>query len=247
MAELKKAPGIVPAVDMSLGKALVYSDKLRGLTDEITGLKIGSDIVDEYGFLTAARLFTDIGSDIPWILDMQKRGTDVPFMIERQVKMAPEYGVAAYIGSPLGAGSNSDTEKIGSLQAFVKSCSDNDIVPIIVLEMTQPGASYFLKEGASEDLAKLSIDLGVKYFVAPANKPERLEVYREIIGNKGEIISPGSGPQKTGDVVKDAVNAIEAGADHLVIGRGIYKAHSPVDTAKRVFEAIDKAYQKRQH
>ena len=133
-------------------------------------------------------------------------------------------------------------KKIGSLQAFVKSCDKNDIVPIVVLEMTQPGATYFVKEGASEDLTRISLDLGVKYFVAPANKPERLKVYRKIICDKGEIISPGAGPQKTGDVVKDAVNAIRLGADHLVIGRGIYQTENPVDTTRRIYEAIKKEY-----
>jgi len=247
MKTLKDAPGIVPAIDMRLGKAVVYVDKLGGLTDEITGLKVGSDVVDDYGFMMMTSLFADIESDLPVILDLQKRGTDVPFMIKRQVETASKRSFNAYIGSPLGSGSNSDLDekKIGSLEAFVKYCNDNDIAPIIVLEMTQPGATRFIRTGAPEELTRISLDLGVKYFVAPATKPERIKVYRNIIGDQGEIISPGSGKQKTGDVVKDAVNAVNEGADHLVIGRGIYESDNHVDTIKRIFEAIERAYQKR--
>lgn len=247
MPELKKPPGIVPAVDMSLGRAVVYMDRLRGLSEEVTGLKVGSDIIDEYGFLVSTHLFDDIELDLPIILDMQKRGTDVPFMIKRQSEMAAKYEIPAYIGSPLGAGSNEAVEEkeIGSLQAFAKYCQDNGIAPIVVLEMTQPGATHFVREGACEELARLSIGLGVRHFVAPATRPERIQVYRKIIGDSGEIISPGAGPQKTGDVVQDAVNAINYGADHLVIGRGIYQSDDPVDTTKRIFEAVSDAWAKR--
>ncbi len=244
---LKKAPGIVPAVDMNLGKAAVYVDKLRGLQEEVTGLKVGSDIYDEFGYLIGNKVMEQAGLDLPLILDMQKRGTDVPFMIERQNKMAGEYGFAAYIGSPLGSGSQpGETNKeMGSLNAFVRYCRESEMEPIIVLEMTQPGSTRFAADGACEDLARLSMELGVKYFVAPATRPERIQVYREILGDRGEIVSPGSGPQKTGDVVADAVSAIEHGADHLVIGRGLYGSDDPVGTTKRIFEAVARAHEKR--
>ena len=242
---LKEAPGIIPALDMPLGKAIVYIDILSGLENEITGLKMGSEVIDECGLLTTDCLLKHIGNQYKVILDLQKRGTDVPDFIKRQVDLASKYAVYSYIGSPLGAGSSSDPEKPGSLQMFISSCKGCEIEPIVVLEMTQPGANYFIRDGACEELAKLSKGLGVKYFVAPATRPERIKIYRNIIGDEGEIISPGVGPQKTGDVTKDAVGAIEAGADHLVIGRGLYRADDPIDTTKRIFEAIYEAREKR--
>ncbi len=245
---LKSPPGIVPALDTSLGKALIYTDRLKGLENEITGLKIGSDIVDKYGFLVARNLFDDIETNFEFIVDLQKRGTDIPDQIEKQVKDAASLmKCQAYISSPLGAGSSEglDEDKIGSLEAFVNACKEYKIEPVVVLEMTQPGSLYFARDGASEELAKISMRLGVKYFVAPATRPQRIEVYRDIIGENGEIISPGSGPQKTGDVVTDASNAVKAGADHLVIGRGLLRADDPIDTGKRIYEAAMNAYQAR--
>lgn len=241
---LKEAPGIIPAVDMPLGNALVYLDKLKELEDEVTGPKIGGEVIDECGFLTTMRLLDQIGYSTPVILDMQKRGNDVPEFIRRQIKLASDYGISAYIGHPLGSGSEGTLtgEKIGSLQAFVKYCREEEIEPIIVLEMTQPGATYFLKDGAPEELAEISTELGVKYFVGPANKPGRLKEFRKIIADDAEIISPGVGPQKTGDPIKDAVNAVYAGADHLVIGRALYQSENPIETAKSIYEAVEKAH-----
>lgn len=244
---LKKPPGIVPALDTSLGRAIIYIDRLSGLKDEITGLKIGSDIIDNYGYHITKCLFDDIGINYDLIIDMQKRATDIPDQIKKQTRDAKIFGGKAYIGSPLGSGSSEGlTEKeIGSLEAFVNSCKEYGMDPIVVLEMTQPGATYFVREGACEELAKISMKLGVKYFVAPATRPHRIEVYRSIIGSEGEIFSPGSGPQKTGNVVEDAVEAIKAGADHLVIGRGLLEADDPVEIGKRIYEAVLKAWQTR--
>ena len=244
---LKEAPGIVPAIDMPLGKALPYIAKLQGLSKLITGLKLGSDIIDVHGFNTTALVLEELENELPIILDLQKRGNDVPFMVKRQVNTAAEYGIGTYIGHPIGSGSNDGPEEKdwGTLQAFVRYSQQSNIDPIVVLELTPPGSSYFLGDEASEELARVSKELGVKYFVAPATRPERIGVYREILGDECEIISPGTGPQKTGDVVADAVNAIKAGADHLVIGRGIYQAKDPFETVERVYAAIEEAYCKR--
>lgn len=238
---LKNAPGIVPAIDMPLGKAIPYIQRLRGSEDFVTGLKIGSDIIDNYGFYTTGHLLDDIENELPIILDMQKRGTDVPFMIKKQVGDAKKFGVAAYIGHPLGSGSNPDgleRGEYGTTEAFVKYCQDAGIEPIVVLELTPPGATRFHREGAAEDLARTCRDMGVNLYVAPATKPERIAVYREIIGPEGRIISPGNGPQKTGDATADAKSAVEHGADDLVIGRALINSEDPVAKAREIYEAI---------
>lgn len=245
---LKNPPGIIPAIDMPLGKGIVYIDKLKGLRDEITGLKIGSDIIDNYGYFTTRHLLNEIECEHDIIIDLQKRATDIPNQINKQVRDGAEnFGAKAYIGSPAGAGSNAGMieREYGSFQAFIKACRECDIEPIIVLEMTQPGATYFLREDASEDLARLSKQEGVKYFVAPATRPKRIEIYRKILGEDAEIISPGVGPQKTGDPIKDATNAIKLGADHIVSGRTLINAESPHNMGKRLYEAILEAWIKR--
>jgi len=248
MSRLKAPPGLVPALDMPLGRALLYLDRLKGLKDAVTGVKYGSDIADRYGNLTAFALFEDIGLEFPIIYDRQKGGSDIPDQVRKQVREAARLGVVAYIGQTLGSGANpSATEEkvFGTTEAMIDQCKKGGLEPVLVLEMTQPGATHFLREGASEDLARYAKDRGVRYFVAPATRPERIEVYRKIIGDECEIISPGIGPQKTGDPVKDAESAVRAGADHLVIGRALIDAEDPVDLGRRIFEAVVKARESR--
>ncbi|MCK4730385.1 MAG: orotidine 5'-phosphate decarboxylase [Candidatus Aenigmarchaeota archaeon] len=248
---LKNPPGIVPAMDMPLGKALMEMYQLNNLTNEITGFKIGSEIRDGYGYSTMRRVLDEADIRMPTIFDGQKDGCDVPDFIVGQVERVAKDGkFDSYIGSPLGAGSNvinldlNEGYKQGSLEAFVNTCYEQNIVPIIVLEMTQPGAIRYSSHEQCEELARDAIDLGVRYFVAPANKPERLEVYRKIIDD-GEIVSPGAGPQKTGNVFKDAESAISSGADHLVIGRGIFNSDNPEQITKELYGGILEAYDAR--
>lgn len=241
---LKPAPGLFPGIDMPLGSALVTIDKMQGLNDEITALKIGSQVIEGHGFLTTARLLQESGNTLPLCYDRQKGATDVPFMVNRQVEWTAPHGFDSYIGSPLGAGSNSIEDAQGTLEAFVASCKKFNISPIVVLEMTQPGALRFSSQAQAVQLAKLAYDLGVRYFVAPATKPDRIAAYREVIGDS-EIISPGVGPQKSGNPIEDAKSAILHGADHIVVGRAIYNAADPVAAAKDLYAAIAEAHAER--
>lgn len=238
MVSLGKTPGIMPALDVDLPAARKLVASLQGVKGSITGLKIGSLLVMKHGLSEVCK---SLDSGIPLVLDMQKHGTDIPNIIGRQVELAAEEGIAAYIGSPLGAGATSDEQTSGSLEMFVSSCKAAEILPIVVLEMTQPGSTYFLRPNACEDLASIICDLGVEHVVAPATRPERIEVYRNIFAKNGcaiEVISPGVGPQKTGDPIKDAVEAVKCGADHLVIGRAIYTSPDPESIVRDVSEAI---------
>ncbi|MBD3312534.1 hypothetical protein GF352_03720 [archaeon] len=231
--------GIMPAVDMNLGKALQFFGRLEGVEEGITALKIGTQVTGSYGLMVSKGLFEQAGLELPVCYDPQKQATDVPFIVGRQVEqvereLSPEY----YIGSPLGSGNK-------TLEKFVNTCFDNKITPIIVVEMTQPGATRYSGLEQCEQLATDAMDLGVEWIVAPATKPERIRVYRGIFDNEVSVVSPGSGPQKSGNVVEDAVTAVELGADHLVIGRGIYQSNNPVKTVNDVYEAIKVAYEGR--
>jgi orotidine-5'-phosphate decarboxylase len=247
---LKEAPGLMPAIDMNTGKAVVYLNRLRGLEEQITAPKVGSEVIGgEMAYVVFGQLMNDIGlGDMAKVVDLQKGGTDVPEFIKRQIRLGGKYGYEAFIGSPLGSGHNPDalTEKEhGSLQAFVTECGGFGITPIVVLEMTQPGSNYFLRDGASEELAEISYGMGVRHFVAPATKPDRIKVYRGKIGEESNIISPGVGPQKTGDPVKDVIAAVHAGTDYPVIGRALYQSDDPVEMGKVLFDAVHNAYRER--
>lgn len=237
MKKLFPKPGIIPAIDLDLHDAKTLIKKLENSRENISGLKIGSILVMNHGL---PKVLKSLNTNIPIILDMQKGGTDIPNMVNNQIKIAASNGITAIIGAPLGAGSNQSPA--GTFETFVNSCNNNDIIPIIVLEMTQPGASYFLRKNASEELAELVCKFNVPHVVAPATKPERIELYRSIFSKNAkeiEIISPGVGPQKTGNVVEDCSNALLHGADHLVVGRAIYQAKEPNSIIEQI---VSKAF-----
>jgi len=238
--KLKKAPGIIPAVDVPLGRAVLLLDELKELKDEITAAKLGYKVSDDVGKLVAKTVLRDhAGIDLPFILDYQKACTDVPHVIENQVRDWASYDMFdAIIGDPLGAGSH--REKKGALEAFVETCYECNVIPIVVIEKTSPGATRYSSLEKCEELARDARDLGVNYVVAPATRPERIEVYKRI--GDFEVISPGVGPQKTGNVIEDAKNAVRHGADHLVIGRGIFNAANPKEMTKKIYEALLEAY-----
>ncbi len=123
------------------------------------------------------------------------------------------------------------------VQGFVgedvlKTCSE--VVDIIVVaEMSHPGAETFIQP-VSEKIAELAKEYA-KGIVAPATRPERVSRLREVVGKEIIIISPGVKAQgaKIGD-------AIRAGADFEIVGRGIYESENPKEEAKKIAEILKK-------
>ena len=74
------------------------------------------------------------------------------------------------------------------------------------------------------------MECGADGIIAPATRPERVKVLREIVGNR-KILSPGIGAQG-GDA--DAVAKI---VDGIIVGRAIYEAEDPV-AAAMAFEPL---------
>ncbi|HDL60032.1 MAG TPA: orotidine-5'-phosphate decarboxylase [candidate division WOR-3 bacterium] len=227
--------GIIPALDVDIQKAKKIAEAVKGLKKEIAGLKIGSILCWQHGLPKVVGELKKV-CDFPVIFDAQKACTDIPDIVRKQAKVVANAGVDAFIAAPQGAGS-------ATLTAFVDACKEYQIVPIVVLEMTHPEFSAFLSRDAAERILEKSIDLGVRSFVAPANKPERLKLYKNIAKKKREVIkilSPGVGPQGGGPDT-----AVEAGADFVIVGRAIYKAGEPKEEVKRIYDLIDKAYSSR--
>lgn len=208
---------------------------INSLKKEVGGLKIGSLLVWKYGL---GKIVSEIRKmcDFPVIFDAQKAGTDIPSIIEEQVKLASDTGVDAFIASALGAGPK-------TLESFIKSSLKHNLVPIVVLEMTHPMANAFLREDASKQVLTQSLEMGVENFVAPGNNPERIKMYRDLalgVRKTIKIFSPGIGPQGGGPDT-----AVEAGADFVIVGRSIYEAKDPRKEVLAMYSLLERAYERR--
>ena len=78
-----------------------------------------------------------------------------------------------------------------------------------------------------DNFCKLALEVGATGVVAPATRPEDVVKVRKLVGDL-EIISPGVGAQ--GGSSKDT---IEAGANYIIVGRGIYLSDDPAVAAEK--------------
>jgi len=104
----------------------------------------------------------------------------------------------------------------------------------VVTEMSHPGAEQFMAPLA-ERMARLAVESGASGVVAPATRPERIRMIRSIIGDK-LIISPGVGAQGG-----SAGEALQAGADYLIVGRSVYGSADPVAQAKELAAQVEQS------
>ncbi len=91
-----------------------------------------------------------------------------------------------------------------------------------------------------ERVVQLGVESGLRGFVCSPLEIERL---RKIIPKETKLVTPGirmasdaKGDQKR---TKSPIEALQSGADYLVIGRPIYAAPNPSDALKRILESIE--------
>ena len=109
-----------------------------------------------------------------------------------------------------------------SLKAIREVDSSKDLY--IVITMSHPKGGDFFD---IDNFCKLALEVGATGVVAPATRPEDVAKVRGLIGDL-EIISPGVGAQ--GGSSKET---IKAGANYIIVGRGIYLSDDPAAAAEK--------------
>lgn len=229
-------PGIIPSLDVDLNEAIEITKKIKDLKEEIAGLKIGSMLAWKYGLPKIMEEIKGI-CDIPILFDAQKAGTDIPEIVRKQVKVISDFGIDGFIASPHGAGPE-------ALDFFVKACFEFDVIPIIVIEMTQQLSDYYLSGNAKELILQRALKLEVENFLIPANKMGSIKYFKDIaiekFDKKIKVFSPGIGLQGG-----RADCAVQAGADFIIIGRSIYEAEDPREVIIQTYNLMKNAIKNR--
>jgi orotidine-5'-phosphate decarboxylase len=119
-----------------------------------------------------------------------------------------------------------------SAQACMNSAKRNGREVFLLTEMSHPGASRFIKP-VSLEIASMGVKLGIKNFVGPSTRLNRLEKIRETIGPDNFLISPGVGTQ--GGNPKDTLKF----ADAIIIGRSIYLSKDPKLAIQSFIDSIE--------
>ena len=212
---MKKEKRLILALDVtSRARALALSELLKYHFDAI---KVGYPLILSAGL----EVVKEISAHAPVIADLKI--ADIPNtnrLICDAVIKAGAKGIIAHAFPGKDA-----------LLACAESAAEQEAELYAVTEMSHPGALEFMAPLA-EDLARLAVGVNAAGVVAPATRPERIRLIRSIIGSR-TIISPGVGVQGG-----SAMQALEAGADYLIVGRSIVEAEDPVAAAEAILAQI---------
>jgi orotidine-5'-phosphate decarboxylase len=189
------------------------SSIVQAISDSIDAIKLGYPLVLAEG-LGIAKTLSD-ASELPLIADFKV--ADIPntnHLIAEQVFAAGFSSIICH-GFP-----GADT-----VMACTDAAHDAGGKCFVVCEMSHPGAPTFYHGGVAEQIAKMAMEAGADGIIAPATRPERVQILRDIV-QSALIYSPGIGTQG-GDASK-----IADLVDGMIVGRSIYEAEDPKAAAE---------------
>jgi orotidine-5'-phosphate decarboxylase len=208
---------IILALDLqTIGEAMKVTECVR---EHIDTIKIGYPLVLAEGLESISIIKEEF--DCTVIADFKV--ADIPETNTKIADLTFEAGADAIIVHGF-VGEDSVKACIGSAQKF-----NGEI--FLLTEMSHPGASRFLQI-AAEEIASMGVDMGLKNYVAPSTKLNRLKKIRSVVGEDSFIISPGVGVQGG-----DPKQTLEF-ADAIIVGRSIYSSYNPEKAVKSIINGI---------
>jgi orotidine-5'-phosphate decarboxylase len=214
--QLKKR-SIIPALDCSLQKAVEIA--INTHTD-VHAYKIGFQLALAHGLPKVVHaLRGSCQEEICLIYDHQKGGTDIPETGDAFMEVCKASGIDAVILFPLTGPSTQNQ--------WIKEATKYDMDIIIGGEMTHPnflntvGEDGYISANAPKWIYENALAMGVKHFVVPGNKPDRVEYYRSILGGEVTFYSPGLVTQG-GSIETSGKVAGEKW--HCIVGRALTKS-----------------------
>jgi orotidine-5'-phosphate decarboxylase len=235
---MKRRTEIIVALDTaSGGRAL---DLVRSLRGQISIFKVGLELYTATG-PSIVREIKGLGAEV--FLDLKFH--DIPNTVARAAAEAARMGVAM-LDVHLSGGAAMIRRAVDEVEA---TCTLNQIrrpalLGITVLtslgdESLPPLGIHRTAQEQVLALAALGQEAGLDGVVA---SPRELQSLRSRLGSDFVLVTPGIRPE--GAPVDDQVRtltpreAVEAGADYLVIGRPITGADSPAVAARDILRSI---------
>src|SRR5437763_7537915 len=227
----KAADKIIVALDVATKKeALVLVDQLNG---QISFFKIGLQLYTAEG-PEIVRAVLSTGAKV--LLDLKLH--DIPNTVARAVESASNLGVHM-LTIHLSGGS----EMIRAATAV----RANNISILGVTVLTSATEQTLREIGISDEvgdqvlrLAKLGVEADIDGIVA---SPHEIKILRAEFGDKVKIVVPGIRPSgsESGDQkrVMTPREAIDAGADYLVIGRPIIAHSRPREAVAKILDELN--------
>jgi len=183
----------------------------RACAPHVDAIKLGYPLILSCG-LSMAQELEEV--DLPLIADFKV--ADIPNTNRLIVEQVFDAGFSSVI-------CHGFTGK-DAIQACVDTTSDYGGACFVVAEMSHPGATEFFHGETAVHIARLAMECGADGIIAPATRPDRVRMLRDIVKGR-KIISPGIGAQG-GDP-----DRVEGLVDGIIVGRAIYEADDPAAAA----------------
>src|SRR3989344_4077430 len=228
---IKLERSIIPSCDVS---DLEKLSRLVRETCSVSGIgayKIGLELCLKFRIPAVVREIRN-NTQLPIIYDHQKAGNDIPELGEKFAEAVK--GVDAVILFPF---AGPETEK-----AWIKACKKANLGIIVGGEMTHKAFSEeeggFINHKESLKIYEIAAENGVRDFVVPGNKPEKIRLYKAFLearGIKPIFYSPGLIAQR-GNITESAKAA--GSSWHAIVGRALYNSKDINKAAKWMVRAL---------
>ncbi|HEX9122455.1 MAG TPA: orotidine-5'-phosphate decarboxylase [Actinomycetota bacterium] len=218
---------LIVALDLSdLGRAESLAGSLAG---DVGVLKVGLELFSSHGPAAVER----IGAHGPVFLDLKLH--DIPTTVERAARNVARLGVAMFTIHALGG----EAMVAAAVRGAAQGSEERGHAMPIVLAVT------VLSSLSGEELASpasLAFEARAAGATGAVVSGEDVRVVREVTGEEFCLVVPGIRP--AGSNGHDQVRiltpeeAVEAGADYLVIGRPITEAPDPAGAARSILATV---------
>ena len=231
---------IIVALDVDSAKAA--KEAVRTLSGRVGAFKIGFELFVSEG-PSIVKMVQDEGGKV--FLDLKFH--DIPNTVAKAAKAAVRMGAAFFDVHASGGRAMMEKAAItAEEEAAVLGISPPISLAVTVLtSLTADDLRDDLNIGKTPEeqvvsLALLARECGIRGVVS---SPKEAAAIRAAVGRDFVIVTPGVRPAwaATDDQKRftTPLEAVNAGADYLVIGRPILKANDPAEAAARIIEELD--------
>lgn len=202
----------------------------------IGGIKLGLEFFTSCGLRGVEKLSK---YKLPLFLDLKLY--DIPNTVKKSLKNILSFK-PVYTTLHISGGSEMLKECV-NLKKEVKSTTNLIGVTMLTsfddITLKEVGISYSVNKNV-ENLSKLALNCGLDGIVC---SPMEIEKIKNAFGSKLKLVVPGIRNNKIADIddqkrTLSAKEAINSGADIIVIGRPITAAQSPAEAAKVISQSI---------